>query len=456
MLKIYNTLSRQKEIFEPKEPGQVKLYVCGVTVYDYCHLGHARAYIAFDIISRYLKSIDYQVTYIRNITDIDDKIIQRAEQNNESVKELTERYIQAMQEDFAALNILPPTTEPRATHYIDDMIALIQVLLEKGYAYKATNGDIYYSVTQFPSYGCLSRQDLDNLRSGARVAMTDMKKDPLDFALWKGVSTEPNWDSPWGKGRPGWHIECSAMSLKCLGSDFDIHGGGFDLAFPHHENEIAQTEAATQDKMAKYWMHVGFLQIEKEKMSKSLGNFFTIREILSRWSPEIVRYFLSSSHYRGPINYSEVGLENAKAALTRFYTALRDLPLGEAIDNTQYEKAFHEAMQDDFNTPEALAVLFDLTREINRLRNDNNPQAISYGALLRKLANILGILSQSPEKFLQQDVLEQEIEQLINERTKARANKDWLTADKIRQLLTEKGIILEDSGTKTLWRKSIE
>ncbi len=456
MLKIYNTATRQKEVFKPLIPGKVSLYVCGMTVYDYCHLGHARTQIAFDVVYRYLQSLDYDINYILNITDIDDKIIQRAEQNQESYTQLTERFIQAMHEDLTALNILAPRQEPRATESIADIIILIQTLVDKGVAYVSANGDVYYAVAKFPHYGCLGHQDLDKLRAGARVAVADAKRDPLDFVLWKlAKEHEPAWDSPWGAGRPGWHIECSAMSLKCLGAPFDIHGGGFDLTFPHHENELAQSEAATGKKFVNTWMHVGFLQVAKEKMSKSLGNFFTIREVLNDWPAEILRYFLISSHYRGPLNYSVAALENAKAALTRLYTALRGLPEVEPIRDTAYQAQFKRAMDDDFNTPEALACLFDLVREINRLRVEDVTLAAAHAALLRQLGGILGLLTQQPETFLQhyqQAMRPSDIDALIAQRTQARQNKDWATADQLRQQLSALGIILEDGAQGTTWR----
>ncbi|MFU8797444.1 MAG: cysteine--tRNA ligase [Gammaproteobacteria bacterium] len=466
MLQIYNTLTKQKESFKPLAAGQVGLYVCGMTVYDYCHLGHARVLVTFDVITRYMRSIGYKINYIRNITDIDDKIIQRAHENQESVSELTARFIAAMHEDEKKLGILPPSQQPRATDNIPAMLELIQTLLNKKHAYIADNGDVYYAVHQFTSYGCLGHLDIENLRSGARVAVSETKKDPLDFVLWKLAKPgEPTWDSPWGKGRPGWHIECSAMSMTTLGQTFDIHGGGFDLIFPHHENEIAQSEGASGKTFVKTWMHVGFLQMDKEKMSKSLGNFFTIRDVLAKWPAEIVRYFLLSGHYRSPLNYSEAALENAHAALTRFYTALRGLPMKEVPDPhvmncvpTHYEQRFHHAMDDDFNTPDALAVLFDLAREINRHRDP------ILGALLRKLGGILGLLNQDPELFLQTTVgvadfakasalISTEIEKFIQTRFIARQNKNWVESDRIRDELLQQGIILEDTSEGTTWRR---
>jgi cysteinyl-tRNA synthetase len=465
MLQIYNTLTKQKENFQPLVPGQIGLYVCGMTVYDYCHIGHARVLVSFDVVTRYLRSRGYDVTYIRNVTDIDDKIIQRAQKNNESVPELTARFIAAMHEDTELLGVLPPTKEPKATNHILEMVLLIQTLIDKGYAYVASNGDVYYAVHQFKKYGCLAHQDPDQLRSGARVAVVDIKKDPLDFVLWKLAKPgEPTWDSPWGKGRPGWHIECSAMSMDCLGQHFDIHGGGFDLIFPHHENEIAQSEAATEKQFVNTWMHVGFLQIDKEKMSKSLGNFFTIRDVLAQWPAEVVRYFLMSGHYRSPLNYSTDALENAHAALTRFYTSLRGLPTTDVIlEDTDYEKRFSAAMDDDFNMPDALAVLFDVVREINRQRDLNDiATASKLGGLLRRLSGILGLLNQDPEAFLQLTVgapisaatmTPADIELAINARLQARQNKNWAEADRIRDELLNQGIVLEDSSQGTIWRR---
>ena len=462
MLHIYNTLTRQKELFKPLQPGKVSMYVCGMTVYDLCHIGHARMLAVFDMVARYLRFIGYEVKYVRNITDIDDKIIQRAHENHEPYTALTERMINAFHEDTAAISVLPVTVEPRATEYIPHMIKLIATLIDKGYAYIGDNGDVLYAVNQFKSYGELAQQDLDKLRSGARVAVSAAKQDPLDFVLWKLAKPgEPQWDSPWGAGRPGWHIECSAMAMDCLGEHFDIHGGGFDLTFPHHQNEIAQSEAATGKKFVNIWMHNGFIQINHEKMSKSLNNFFTLREVLKQYPAEIVRYFLLASHYRSPINYSAESLDSAKAALERFYTALRGLNIQAVqIDLTQklinaYQLRFEQAMNDDFNTPEALAVLFDLVRDINRARDENIELANQLGALLKHLAEVLGILQQSPAQFLQagtQALDVEKIECLIAARNSARKNKAWAEADKIRDELLALGITLEDTANGTLWR----
>ena len=458
MLQIYNSLTKQKELFQPIHPGQVNLYVCGMTVYDFCHIGHARVLVIFDIVTQYLRHLGYQVNYVRNITDIDDKIIHRAAENQEPYNDLTERFIQAMHEDFAKLGILPPTAEPKATTYIEPMVNLIQTLVGKGFAYIAENGDVYYQVNQFPSYGALAHQDLEKLQSGARVAIVDAKHHPLDFVLWKlAKPDEPSWASPWGEGRPGWHIECSAMSMDCLGAHFDIHGGGLDLAFPHHENEIAQSEASSGQKFVNTWMHVGFVQVNQEKMSKSLGNFFTIREVLKEYTPEVVRYFLMASHYRSPLNYSIENLQSAKAALERFYLCLRAFPsvTPNALTDSDYTKRFFAAMQDDFNTPIALSVLFDLVREIYRLQTNNSAVATQHAGLLKYLANILGLLHQDPDIFLQQGQEaknNQTIEGLIEKRLLARKNKDFTLADKIRDDLIEMGVVLEDKDGLTQWR----
>jgi cysteinyl-tRNA synthetase len=458
MLKIYNDLSRSKETFEPLQPGKVNLYVCGMTVYDLCHLGHARVMVVFDVVYRYLKAVGYDVTYIRNITDIDDKIINRANENGEPFHELTERFIQAMHEDSDALGIIPPDAEPKATDHIAEIISMCEKLIEKDHAYVADNGDVYYDVYSFPTYGKLSGKSLEDLQAGARVEPGVVKRNPLDFALWKSAKPdEPSWQSPWGDGRPGWHIECSAMSTKALGDTFDIHGGGADLTFPHHENEIAQSEGATGHPFVKYWMHNGFVRINDEKMSKSLGNFFTVREILERYQAEEVRYFILTSQYRSPLNYSDEHLDNARNALTRFYTALRGLPEATPAADTQFEKDFHAAMQDDFNTPEALATLFELVREINRVRADDESAAASLGALLRQLGNLIGILQSDAESYLRGGASandgDADIDALVAQRNEAKANKDWGTADEIRNKLQEMGILLEDGPSGTTWRR---
>ncbi len=458
MLTIYNNFSKTKEEFTPLEAGKVKLYVCGITVYDHCHIGHGRSFVAFDVVTRYLRYRDYDVTYVRNITDIDDKIIARAKENGEAFQTLTERFITAMHEDFALLGMLPVDKEPRATDYMPQMIDMVQRLIDKDFAYVSDNGDVYYKVDAFENYGCLAHKDLESLQAGARVAITEAKHNPLDFVLWKMAKLdEPSWESPWGAGRPGWHLECSAMSNDCLGNHFDIHGGGFDLKFPHHENEIAQSEAANGEKFVNYWVHVGFVQVNREKMSKSLGNFFTIREVTKKYHPEVLRYFMISSHYRSPINYSQESLEIAKGALERFYSTLRDLPEGNDIVDTKYETRFIAAMDDDFNTPVALAVLFDLTHEINRHRQDDSVLAGNYGYVLRRLAGVLGILTLEPEVFLHSTLditedLTQTVEALIAQRNQARQDKDWSTADAVRAQLTTLRVELEDTPDGTKWR----
>jgi cysteinyl-tRNA synthetase len=448
MLKIYNSLSKQKEVFTPIEPGKIGLYVCGMTVYDYCHLGHARVMVVFDMVVRYLRSVGFSVTYVRNITDIDDKIIQRANENGEDFHELTARFIQAMHEDSEALGVLPPDQEPRASESIAEIIAMVQSLLDNGHAYIADSGDICYAIQEFKDYGKLSGKRLEDLRAGERVDVDQSKKDPLDFVLWKKAKPEePSWESPWGDGRPGWHIECSAMSTHCLGNHFDIHGGGMDLQFPHHENEIAQSEAATGEEFVNVWMHNGFVRINDEKMSKSLGNFFTVREILERYQPEVVRYFMLTSHYRSPLNYSDQDLDAAKHALTRFYTALRGFDVSNTELDNEYNKRFHAAMKDDFNTPEALAVLFDLVKEVNKT------QSTELAGQLRQLAGILGLLQAAPEDYLHANTIAAEVEKQIAERNAARKNRDWATADRIRDQLKEQGISLEDGAQGTIWRK---
>ncbi len=454
-LQIYNTLTRQKETFKPLVPGKVGMYVCGMTVYDFCHLGHARVMVAFDVIVRYLKHKGYEVNYIRNITDIDDKIITRANENGESITELTERFIAEMHKDADALGIERPDAEPKATDHIDEIIQLNQTLESKGYAYAAPNGDLYYAVRKFEDYGKLSGKVLDELSSGARIEVDERKRDPLDFVLWKAAKKEePHWDSPWGIGRPGWHIECSAMTHSCLGESFDIHGGGPDLKFPHHENEIAQSEAAHDASYANTWMHAGAVRVDGEKMSKSLGNFFTIREILEKYSAEVVRFFLLSSQYRSAINYSEDSLKEAQAKLERFYNALLGVKIGEVADiDNEYSSRFHAAMDDDFNTPEAIAVLFDLARTINK--SSGEEQAALAGQL-RFLGGVLGCLQSDPQVYLQGGNSETDawIQEMIDKRTQAKADKDFATADAVRDELLQKGIVLRDGPEGTTWSKS--
>lgn len=454
---IYNTLTRRKEPFSPLVAGKVSMYVCGMTVYDYCHLGHARVMVAFDVITRYLRHRGYDVTYVRNITDIDDKILKRAEENGESISALTERMIAAMHEDEARLNVLPPSQEPRATGHIGDIVAMIETLIEKGFAYAAANGDVYYRVRKFADYGKLNNRQLDDMRSGARVDVDVHKEDPLDFVLWKAAKPgEAHWHSPWGDGRPGWHIECSAMSTCCLGDTFDIHGGGPDLTFPHHENEIAQSEAATGKTYVKTWMHAGAVRVNQEKMSKSLGNFFTIRDVLAEHDPEVVRYLLVASHYRSAINYSVDSLVEARKSLTRLYTALDGVNADEQAAASDAAERFTAAMDDDFNTPIALAALFDLARDLNRAKSDQPAEAPRLAGELKRLAGVLGLLQQTPQTFLkgaQQQVAlsEEEIEAKIAERQAAKGSKDFARADAIRDELAALGIILKDSREGTTW-----
>ncbi len=458
MLKIHNSQSRKKEIFTPIEPGKVKMYVCGMTVYDLCHLGHARVLVVFDAVTRYLRYSGYEVTYIRNITDVDDKIIQRANEKGETISVLTRRYIQAMHEDADELGVLSPDDEPRATASMDAIIVMVQTLLDKGYAYAASNGDVYYDVSKFETYGKLSGKKTEDLRAGERVAVDENKDDPLDFVLWKAAKpNEPYWDSPWGRGRPGWHIECSAMSTCCLGNHFDIHGGGQDLQFPHHENEIAQSEAATGEKFVNLWMHNGFVRINDEKMSKSLGNFFTVREILKLYKGEEIRYFVLASHYRSPLNYSDQLLDSARSALTRLYNCLRGLDISDVTADDVAVEKFKQAMDDDFNTPEALAVLFDLANQINRLRKAEPEAALQKASVLKKLANILGLLEVDAEVYLHRGMGEADeagIEDLITARLQARADKNWAEADRIRDQLAQMGVALEDRDGKTIWRRN--
>ncbi len=459
MLKIYNTLTRSKETFKPRVEGKVGLYVCGMTVYDYCHIGHARVMVVFDTVARYFRYLGYDLTYVRNVTDIDDKIINRAKENGEQFQALTERFIDAMHEDECALSVLPPDIEPKASQSMDEIISMIESLMEKRFAYVGTNGDVFYSVVKFEGYGKLSGKKLEDLQAGERVDVDTAKKDPMDFVLWKMAKPdEPSWQSPWGQGRPGWHIECSAMSTTCLGNHFDIHGGGMDLQFPHHENEIAQSEGATGEPFVNFWMHNGFVRIDEEKMSKSLGNFFTVREVLKKYRPEIIRFFILSSQYRSPLNYSDEQLEDAGVALTRLYTALRGIEIKDGSYDSDAIKRFEQAMNDDFNTPVAVAVLFDIARELNKNKT-NIDKSYVLAATLKKCAGLLGILEHDPEVFLKggetdADFSEDEINRQIQARVEAKNNKEWAKADEIRDQLKSRGVILEDvAGGKTNWRR---
>ncbi len=455
MLHITNSLTRTKEAFVPLVPGQVGMYVCGMTVYDLCHLGHARVFVVFDMVTRWLRASGYQVKYVRNITDIDDKIIRRAHENKETPAELTERFIAEMHQDERALGVLPPDHEPRATAYVARMLDLIARLEQGGLAYAAPNGDVYYSVRGFSDYGRLSGKSLDELRAGERVEVDPNKRDPMDFVLWKAAKPgEPAWESPWGPGRPGWHIECSAMSADLLGNHFDIHGGGQDLQFPHHENEIAQSEGAHGCKFVNYWLHNGFVRVDNEKMSKSLGNFFTIREVLQQYDAEVVRFFILRAHYRSPLNYSDAHLDDAKGALTRLYTALKNAPQEAAPLDWEQPAArrFREAMDDDFNTPEALAVLFELATEANR-------GDAAAARMLRNLGGVLGLLQRDAAEFLractgEAGMAEAEIEALIAARQQARKDRNFAESDRIRDALTAAGIVLEDGAGGTSWRRA--
>jgi cysteinyl-tRNA synthetase len=460
MLKIYNTLNNRKEVFEPITPGQVQMYVCGMTVYDYCHIGHARVLIVFDVVYRYLKHLGYQVTYVRNITDIEDKIINRANENGEAYDQLTERFIRAMHEDSDALGVLRPDVEPRATEAVDEMLTMIEVLEQKGFAYQADNGDVYFAVAKFASYGQLSGKKVSELRAGERVEVDMGKRDPLDFVLWKSAKPgEPSWPSKFGDGRPGWHIECSAMARSLFGNHFDIHGGGQDLQFPHHENEIAQSECCNDEKFVNYWMHNGFVRVNEEKMSKSLGNFFILRDVLNSYRAEEIRYFIVSSHYRSPLNYSEEQLDNARSALQRLYAALLDTKPTALPQDNAYQKRFEEALDDDFNTANAVAVLFDLVREINRGKREQQERRHELASLLRHLGGLLGLLQADAEEFLKSRTGQSEglsdtaIEDLISARLQARADKDWASADRIRDELSEAGIVFEDGNDGTRWRR---
>jgi cysteinyl-tRNA synthetase len=457
MIKLYNSLHRAKQDFVPIEPGKVRMYVCGMTVYDYCHLGHARVMVVFDMVSRWLRQSGYAVNYVRNITDIDDKIIKRAGENGESIRALTDRFIAAMHEDADALGVLRPDAEPRATDYVDDMLAMIGTLEQRGYAYHAVNRDVCYSVRKFAGYGKLSGKSIDDLRAGERVDVAEGKQDPLDFVLWKHAKenepAEAKYESPWGPGRPGWHIECSAMCSSLLGQHFDIHGGGQDLQFPHHENEIAQSEGAHGGDFVNYWMHNGFVRVDDEKMSKSLGNFFTIREVLKKYDAEVVRFFILRAHYRSALNYSDAHLDDARNALTRLYTALKDFDGAAIIDwNEAHAQRFKAVMDDDFGTPEAVAVLFDLATAVNR-------GEAGLAAQLKGLAGILGLLQRDPVMFLQASPVDsdglsgEQIEAQIAARVAAKKAKNFAEADRIRNALKAAGIMLEDSPQGTTWRR---
>jgi len=458
MLKLFNTLTRQKEEFQSIEPNSVRMYVCGMTVYDLCHVGHARVMVVFDMVRKWFETSGYDVTYVRNITDIDDKIIARARDNEETYQQLTSRFIDAMNQDAASLGVVRPDIEPKATENIPQMIELIGALISKGYAYVGESGDVYYSVSLFEKYGQLSGKTLEDLRAGERVEVDLAKKHPMDFVLWKTTKPgEPSWSSPWGDGRPGWHIECSAMSERYLGKYFDIHGGGQDLQFPHHENEIAQSEGAHGAGFVKYWMHNGFVRVDNEKMSKSLGNFFTVREVLDKFDPEVLRFFILRAHYRSPLNYSDKHLEDARLALSRMYTALKDFdPASQGSLTIDWQHAFahrfKEAMDDDFNTPEAISVLFDIVSELNR----SGDVRLAY--LLRALAAELGLLAREPTLFLQSreglEMSSEEIDAMIVARDEARSKKDFKEADRLRDELTAAGITLEDSAGKTTWRRA--
>ena len=464
MLHVQNTLSGKKELFTPIHPGKVSMYVCGMTVYDYCHIGHARVLVVFDVITRYLRKIygADNVTYVRNITDIDDKIIARAIENGEDIFTLTNRFIKAMHEDADALGVKHPDIEPRATEHMEEILQMIQTLIDKGLAYQGDNGDVYYQVSQFKTYGQLAKKNIEELRSGSRVEVEQAKRDPMDFVLWKMAKAgEPSWDSPWGKGRPGWHIECSAMSTNCLGAHFDIHGGGMDLKFPHHENEIAQSEGCTGHKFVNYWIHNGFVRVDDEKMSKSLGNFFIIREVLQSYTPEVIRYFILNSHYMSPLNYSDENLDKAKASLTTLYQALLgvDIADDDTLDEqSDYTKRFEQAMVDDFNTPMAISVLFDMSHELNRLKAGDRVNARILAAQIKKLAEILGLLENDAQQFLQGSTSEgsladDDINSLIEQRVIAKQEKNWSECDRIRDVLDAEDILLEDTAQGTRWRR---
>ena len=455
-MRIFNTLSGKKEAFKPIDENSVRMYICGMTVYDDTHIGHARTFLSFDLIVRYLRNIGFKVTYVRNITDVDDKIISRAKELNLDPTDLVQKYINSMQEDFESLGMINPDLEPRATENINSIISLIETLIDKGHAYEG-DSDVYFSVESFKSYGKLSGRNLEDMLAGARVDIDVDKKNPSDFVLWKKDTEGIKWDSPWGLGRPGWHIECSAMSIDALGETFDIHGGGSDLKFPHHENEIAQSECVTGKDFAKIWMHTGSLRIDKEKMSKSLGNFVTVKESLKNHSPEVLRLFLISSHYRSPLNYSDESIEEAKSSLDRLYNSIEDLEyLSKESVKSEYSDKFHNAMQDDFNTPSAISVLFEMARQVNSLKKDNEiEEATKLASELYDLSSILGLLQQDPNDYFRDgiNISETQIQSLIDKRNKARAEKDFTLSDKIRDDLLEMGIALEDRNNETVWRK---
>ena len=461
MLQLHNTLSNSKVPFTPIEEGKIRLYVCGMTVYDYCHIGHARVMVSFDVITRYLRHAGYQVEYVRNITDVDDKIIKRAAENGETCDQLTNRFIGAMHEDELALNVLPPNQEPRATAHIPAIVDMIQTLIDKNYAYAASNGDVYYRVDKFESYGALTNRKLEDMRAGARVDINDVKENPFDFVLWKAAKAgEVSWASPWGEGRPGWHIECSAMTKCCLGNHFDIHGGGPDLPFPHHENEIAQSEAANGETFVNYWLHAGAVRVNKEKMPKSLGNFFTIREVLAKFPAEIVRYLLTASHYRSQIDYAEDALVEAQRALDRLYTAMDQLELSDISLEGPYLDRFNAAMDDDFNTREAISVLFEMAREVNRLKRDGDPQAAALASQMRGLGNILGLLELDPHAYLrgeagEGDLADADIDALVAQRHQAKIDRNFALSDQIRDQLKDAGVVLEDSKEGTGWKREV-
>mgnify|MGYP001170499459 CR=1 FL=1 len=462
MVAIYNSFTRQKELFTPIEPNKIRMYVCGMTVYDFCHIGHARVMVIFDMVSRYLRSIGFDVLYIRNITDIDDKIIERAKSNSESITDLTNRFIEEMNKDASALGVLPPDSEPKATEHMTEIIEMISQLIKKKHAYLAGNGDVYFNVGSFNDYGKLSGKNIEELRAGERVEVQKEKNDPLDFVLWKSAKKgEPSWSSPWGDGRPGWHIECSAMSIHCLGSHFDIHGGGQDLQFPHHENEIAQSVCSTGGKFANIWMHNGFVRVDEEKMSKSLGNFFTIKEVLKKYQPEVVRFFILSSHYRSPLNYSVENLDEAKSSLTRLYTALKEFNSDNVSADQDYTYQFNSFMDDDFNTPKAISLLHEIARKINRNEDKTHEESKRLASTLKKLGAVLGLLESEPQDFLKGKSNENKenadtdyINELIRQRNIARDKKDFEKADKIREQLAELDVTLEDTEDSTDWRRS--